>query len=59
MKEYKLVQLNKETKFSRDKDLQQAESVLNQYIADGWSLQQIVSPNDLGGALIAVIYKGE
>jgi len=57
MKEYKLVELNKKVRLSRTKDLNDAEIVLNSYIKEGWTLQQIVSPNDIGGALIAVLYK--
>lgn len=57
MKNYKLINLNDNLHLSRKKDLADAETVLNQYSADGWVLQQIVSPNDLGGALIAVMYK--
>ncbi len=57
MKEYKMVYLNKGLKLSREKDLEQAEMVLNQYISDGWTLQQVVSPADMVGALIAVIYR--
>ena len=57
MKEYKLVELNKKVRLSRTKDLNDAEIVLNSYIEEGWTLQQIVSPNDIGGALIAVLYK--
>ena len=57
MKEYKLVYLNKGLKWSREKDMEQAEATLNQYIAEGWVLQQIVSPNDSMGALIAVMYR--
>ena len=57
MKEYKLVYLNKGIKLTREKDLEQAQSVINQYIADGWELKQIISPNDLGGVLVGVFYK--
>ncbi|MDR0839819.1 MAG: hypothetical protein LBN26_00295 [Christensenellaceae bacterium] len=57
MKEYKLIYLNKGLKLSREKDLTQSEDVLNQYIAEGWTLQQIVSPGDGIGALVAVVYK--
>lgn len=57
MKNYKLVYLNENLRLSRKKDLADAEAVLNMYTADGWILQQIVSPGDLGGALIAVMYK--
>ena len=57
MKEYKLVNLNKGLKLSREKDLEQAQSIINEYLADGWELQQIVSPSDAMGALIGVFYK--
>ncbi|RIA77956.1 hypothetical protein EI71_00739 [Anaeroplasma bactoclasticum] len=57
MKEYKLVQLNEKAHLSREKDLNDAEIKLNSYVKKGWTLQQIVSPNDIGGALIAVLYK--
>lgn len=57
MKEYKLIYLNKGVKLSREKDLAQSEDTLNQYVSEGWELQQIISPNDLCGALIAVLYK--
>ncbi len=57
MKEYKLIYLNKGVKLSREKDLAQSEDTLNQYVSEGWELQQIIFPNDLGGALIAVLYK--
>lgn len=57
MKEYKLVILNEEVHLSRKKDIEDAEKKLNQYIREGWELQQIISPNDLGGEMIAVLYK--
>lgn len=57
MKEYKLVFLNKGLKMSREKDLEQSQDVINEYISQGWELQQIVSPNDIGGALVGVFYK--
>ena len=57
MKEYKLVYLNKDIKMSRQKDLEQAQDVINEYISKGWELQQIVSPNDIMGALVGVFYK--
>lgn len=58
MKEYRLVYLNKGVSLSREKDLSKAEEVLNEYIEKGWELQQIVSPCDQIGALVAVLYKG-
>lgn len=57
MKEYKLVYLNKGIKFSREKDIEQAEEIINEYVSAGWELQQIVSPNDSMGAMIGVFFK--
>ena len=57
MKEYKLVYLNKGIKFSREKDLAQAEEIINQYVAEGWTLQQITTPDDGAGAMVGVFYK--
>jgi len=57
MKEYKLVYLNKGIKFSREKDLEQAETIINEYVSAGWELQQIVSPDDAVGALVGVFYR--
>ena len=54
MKEYKLVYLNKGFKLTVEKDLEQAEEIINQYASEGWELQQIVSPNDGMGALVGV-----
>lgn len=57
MKEYKLVYLNKGLKMSREKDISQAEEIINQYMDEGWTLQQIVTPDDGMGAMIGVLYK--
>ena len=57
MKEYKLVHLNEGLKLGRKKDLLQAEDCINEYISKGWELQQVLSPNDLGGAIIGVFYR--
>ena len=57
MKEYKLVYLNKGLKFSREKDLEQAEEIINEYVSAGWELQEIVTPDDGMGALVGVFYK--
>ena len=57
MKEYKLVFLNKGIKFSREKDIEQAETIINQYVSEGWTLQQITTPGDNAGAMIGVFYK--
>lgn len=56
MKEYKLVYLNKGLKMSREKDLEQAQDMINEYVADGWELQQIIS-QDVAGALVGVFWK--
>ena len=57
MKEYKLVYLNKGFKISREKDLEQAEKIINEYVAEGWVLQQVATPGDDLGALVGVFYK--
>ena len=57
MKEYKLVYLNKGMRFSREKDLAVAQEVINEQVAEGWELQQIVSPSDDIGALVGVFFK--
>lgn len=57
MKEYKLVYLNKGIKFSREKDMEQAEEIINEYVSACWELQQIVSPNDGVGAMVGVFFK--
>lgn len=57
MKEYKLVYLNKGIKATREKDLEQSQNAINAQIEEGWHLQQIVSPNDMVGALVGVFYR--
>lgn len=57
MKEYKLVYLNKGFKLTREKDLEQAEKIINEYVTSGWILQQIVSPSDDIGAMVGVFYR--
>ena len=57
MKEYKLVDLIRT--LSPQLVLPQAEDIINQYVADGWQLQEIVSPNDTTcvGKLIGVFFR--
>ena len=57
MKEYKVVNLNKAIHMSRDKDLAQMEENINALVAEGWELQQVISPNDLGGVMIGIFFK--
>ena len=57
MKTYQLVHLNKGLTTSRDTDLQQAQDVINRYTSEGWTLQQVMSPSDMEGALVGVFYK--
>ena len=57
MKNYKLVYLNKGLKFSREKDLAQAEEIINSYVADGWTLQEIATPDDGMGAMVGVFWQ--
>ena len=59
MKEYKLVYLNKGFKASREKDLEQAEEIINRYVLEGWTLQQITTPDDGVGAMVGVFYREE
>lgn len=54
MKEYKLVYLNKGMKMSREKDLEHAQEMINEYVANGWELQQIISPADMVGAVVGI-----
>lgn len=57
MKEYKLVILNPDLHLSREKDMQDAERIVNQYTRGGWELQQIISPNDGMASMVGVFYK--
>lgn len=59
MKVYKMVYLNKGLSMTREKDLEKAENTLNEYIAQGWILQQVVCPSDRVGTLVAVMYREE
>lgn len=59
MKEYKLVHLNKGLNMSREKDLANAQDIINEYVAEGWELQQIMSPSDIGGALVGLFCRGK
>ena len=59
MKVYKLVYLNKGFKTSREKDLEQAERIINEYVSDGWTLQEITTPDDGIGAMVGVFYREE
>ena len=57
MKEYKLVFLNKGISLTREKDLEKAEELINRYVSEGWTLQQIATPADSMGALVGLFYK--
>lgn len=57
MKEYNMVYLNKGFKLSREKDLEQAQATINEYVAKGWELQQVISPSDMSGVLVGVFYR--
>ena len=57
MKEYKVVNLNKAIHMSRDKDLAQMEENINALVAEGWELQQVISPNDLSGVTIGIFFR--
>ncbi len=57
MKEYKLVYLNRKMKLTREADIKQAEEIINEYVSEGWNLQQVITPTDLGAPLVGVFYK--
>ena len=57
MKEYKVVYLNKGFNLTREKDMQQMEDNINALVAEGWELQQVISPNDLGGVMIGIFFR--
>ena len=59
MKEYKVVYLNKGFNLTREKDMQQMENNINALVAEGWELQQVISPNDLGGAMIGIFFRNQ
>lgn len=39
---------------SREKDLEHAQEMINEYVANGWELQQIISPADMVGAVVGI-----
>ena len=57
MKECKLVYLNKGFKFSREKDLAQAEETINRMLEEGWDLKEICTPDDGVGAMVGVFFR--
>ena len=57
MKDYKLVYLNKGLSVTREKDIEKAEEMINQYISQDWTLQQVATPADGAGAMIGIFYK--
>lgn len=57
MKDYKLVYLNKGLSVTREKDIEKAEEMINQYISQGWTLQQVATPADGAGAMIGIFHK--
>lgn len=59
MKEYKVVYLNKGFNLTREKDMQQMEDNINALVAEDWELQQVISPNDLGGAMIGIFFRNK
>lgn len=56
MKSYILVDLNKGLNISAEKELKNAQNVIDEYVCKGWELQQIVSPSDGSGRLIGLFY---
>ena len=57
VKEYKLVYLNKGISASRERDIEKAEKTINEYVENGWTLQEIATPADGAGAMIGVFYR--
>lgn len=57
MKIYKTVHLNPGLRLSRKKDLEVVDKLTNEMVKDGWKLEQVVSPNDFGGAIIGFFSK--
>ena len=55
MRKYKLVNLLEKKSFSKRKELEEAENILNQYASEGWILQEM--SNLYESDLIAVMYK--
>ncbi len=42
---------------SREKDLEQAQEIINAYVEEGWELQQVMSPSDIIGAMVGVFVR--
>ncbi len=57
MKEYKLVYLNRKMKLTRQADIEQAQEIINEYVSEGWNLQQVITPTSPGAPLVGVFYK--
>lgn len=56
-KECKLVYLNPDITWTRKGDLEQAEKLINEQLEDGWELHQVMSPNDILGAMVGVFLR--
>lgn len=54
MLEYKFVTINKGI-HNREKDMAIASEEVNGYAREGWDLKTVMSPNDMGGAIVAVL----
>lgn len=59
MKEYRMVDLPANFQFSKNHEtaIQRIEDVVNEYAADGWTLQQIISHDTPGSILIGVFWR--
>ena len=57
MKEYKIVHLNKDIKLSTEKEMDLAAEVINKYVAEGWTLQQVETIHGLAGTLVGIFYR--
>ena len=57
MREYKLVRLTEPNNISSEKELEQAGQSINQYVFNGWTIQQVAVPADSSGTMIGVFYR--
>lgn len=57
MKQYSTKLLNQGMNWGRSKDLAKVDETINDMVADGWTLEHVVSPNDVGGAIVGIFSK--
>lgn len=57
MKQYTAKLLNQGMNWGRGKDLAKVDETINAMVEDGWALEHVVSPNDVGGAIVGIFSK--